>query len=262
MGIIAFLSPSKKLKKMKCVAILLACIVAVSATVDYSCPDASSAKTVYVPEPKVDSSVYCVNLKTEQKWFTTAYYLQEGDISNFPKEDGEKANCADEPPKDLVENMRKALAKRLLEIVEEMNKQWEPGFQEGHRRGPRCRPQDLRRRLGRRQEGRHRGRGRGSSRVQALRFQARLEAQLRQAPVRLRRQAHPEPSCLLPHPDLVQIRAVPQHAQVPHHQLREQDGGSQEADGRQLQEVPCPRHRGQARFRQEDPRGPLQVRQG
>merc|ERR1711921_28233 len=129
MGIIAFLSPSKKLKKMKCVAILLACIVAVSATVDYSCPDASSAKTVYVPEPKVDSSVYCVNLKTEQKWFTTAYYLQEGDISNFPKEDGEKANCADEPPKDLVENMRKALAKRLLEIVEEMNKQWEPeGF--------------------------------------------------------------------------------------------------------------------------------------
>merc|ERR1711872_521545 len=118
-GIIAFLSPSKKLKKMKCVAILLACIVAVSATVDYSCPDASSAKTVYVPEPKVDSSVYCVNLKTEQKWFTTAYYLQEGDM----------ANCADEPPKDLVENMRKALAKRLLEIVEEMNKQWEPeGF--------------------------------------------------------------------------------------------------------------------------------------
>merc|ERR1711872_419685 len=128
-GIIAFLSPSKKLKKMKCVAILLACIVAVSATVDYSCPDASSAKTVYVPEPKVDSSVYCVNLKTEQKWFTTAYYLQEGDISNFPKEGGEDANCTDEPPKDLVENMRKALAKRLLEIVEEMNKQWEPeGF--------------------------------------------------------------------------------------------------------------------------------------
>lgn len=104
---------------------------AVSATSSYTCPDASSAKSTYVPEPKVDSSVYCVNLKTEQKWFTTAYYLEKGDIKNYPAADSEKADCSKDPPADLVSEMRRLLGERLKKIVEEMNAQWTPnGFKE------------------------------------------------------------------------------------------------------------------------------------
>merc|ERR1712176_268305 len=90
MGSSLFSTPSKKLKKMKCVAILLAIVVAVAAkdetAATSACPEIDQAKYVYVAEPRVNSCVYSNRLDVPKEWFTAKFYLDDGHIENVPKE--------------------------------------------------------------------------------------------------------------------------------------------------------------------------------
>merc|ERR1712176_1043646 len=88
MGSSLFSTPSKKLKKMKCVAILLAIVVAVAAkdetAATSACPEIDQAKYVYVAEPRVNSCVYSNRLDVPKEWFTAKFYLDDGHIENVP----------------------------------------------------------------------------------------------------------------------------------------------------------------------------------
>merc|ERR1712003_193660 len=111
-----FSTPSKKLKKMKCVAILLAIVVAVAAkdetAATSACPEIDQAKYVYVAEPRVNSCVYSNRL-------------------DVPKE-GEN-QCDQEIAADILDGSKftKALDKRRGQLVDLLNAQWGKDETEG-----------------------------------------------------------------------------------------------------------------------------------
>merc|ERR1712176_1630258 len=128
MGSSLFSTPSKKLKKMKCVAILLAIVVAVAAkdetAATSACPEIDQAKYVYVVEPRVNSCVYSNRLDVPKEWFTAKFYLDDGHIENVPKE-GEN-QCDQEIAADILDGSKftKALDKRRGQLVDLLNAQW------------------------------------------------------------------------------------------------------------------------------------------
>merc|ERR1712176_793305 len=130
MGSSLFSTPSKKLKKMKCVAILLAIVVAVAAkdetAATSACPEIDQAKYVYVAEPRVNSRVY-----VPKEWFTAKFYLDDGHIENVPKE-GEN-QCDQEIAADILDGSKftKALDKRRGQLVDLLNAQWGKDETEG-----------------------------------------------------------------------------------------------------------------------------------
>merc|ERR1712003_498406 len=130
-----FSTPSKKLKKMKCVAILLAIVVAVAAkdetAATSACPEIDQAKYVYVAEPRVNSCVYSNRLDVPKEWFTAKFYLDDGHIENVPKE-GEN-QCDQEIAADILDGSKftKALDKRRGQLVDLLNAQWGKDETEG-----------------------------------------------------------------------------------------------------------------------------------
>merc|ERR1712176_885102 len=135
MGSSLFSTPSKKLKKMKCVAILLAIVVAVAAkdetAATSACPEIDQAKYVYVAEPRVNSCVCSNRLDVPKEWFAAKFYLDDGHIENVPKE-GEN-QCDQEIAADILDGSKftKALDKRRGQLVDLLNAQWGKDETEG-----------------------------------------------------------------------------------------------------------------------------------